>query len=91
MSGPGNAIQCLPAAANAINRVVLNTSTQVFASCYEATLNETIATYCADSMDNRVNVTQQGAMLKNLSKNFQREIKIIIMKKPMVQGFSAFD
>ncbi len=52
-----NVMQCLPVAANASNRCVLNT--QVFASFCEATLNETIAIYCADLMDNWVNVTQQ--------------------------------
>ncbi len=57
MSGPGNVIYCLPVAANASNRCVLNT--QVFASCCEASLNETIAIYCADSMDNWDDVTQQ--------------------------------
>ena len=31
----------------------------MFALCCEASLNETIAIYCADFMDNRVNVTQQ--------------------------------
>jgi hypothetical protein len=55
MSGPGNAIQCLPVAANGSNRGVLNT--QVFVSCCEASLNETITTYCADLMDNQVIVT----------------------------------
>jgi hypothetical protein len=75
MSGPGNAIQCLPVASNASNRGVLNT--KVFASCCEASLNEIIATYCADLMDTRVNVTQQCAVLKTLTKNFQRKIKII--------------
>jgi hypothetical protein len=70
MSGPGNAIQCLPVAANGSNRGVLNT--QVLASCCEASLNETISTYCADLMDYRVIVTQQRAVLKTLSNNFQR-------------------
>ncbi len=51
-------------------------NTQVFASCCGASLNQSIATYCADLMDNRVNVTQQRAVLKTLSKNFKREIKI---------------
>jgi hypothetical protein len=46
-------------------------NTQVFASCCEAIiLNETIAIYSADLMDNLVNVTQQRAVLKTLSKNF---------------------
>ena len=78
VSGPGDAIHCLPVAANASNRGLLNT--QVFASGCEAGLNETIDTYSADLiilMDNRVNVTQQRAVLKILSKNFQREIKTI--------------
>ena len=59
MSVTGSEIQCLlvPVAATASNRYVVNT--QVFASCCEATLNETIAIYCADLMDNRVNVFQQ--------------------------------
>jgi hypothetical protein len=59
MSGPANAIQCQPVAANASNRYVLNI--QVFASCYEASLNEIIAIFCAVLMYtcNRVYVTQQ--------------------------------
>jgi hypothetical protein len=59
MSGPANVIQCLPVGANASNRCVLNI--QVFASCYEASLNETISIFCADLMDtsNRVYVTKQ--------------------------------
>ncbi len=71
MSGPGNVIQCLHVAANGSNRGVLNT--QIFASCHEASLNETITNYCADLMDhdNLVIVTEQPAVLKPLSKNFQ--------------------
>ena len=74
MSGPGNAILCLPVATSASYRGVLNT--KVFASCCETSLNETFATYSALLMDNRVDVTQQRAVLKTLTKNFQREIKI---------------
>ncbi len=64
MSGPGNALLCLPVATDASYRGVLNTN--VFASRSEASLNETFATYCAFFMDNRVNhdVTQQRAVLK---------------------------
>ncbi len=69
MSGPGNVIQCQPVAAKGNNRGVLNT--QVFAWCCEASLDETITTYCADLMDNRVIFTEQRAVLKALSKNFQ--------------------
>ena len=74
MSGPGNAILCLPVAADASYRDGLNI--KVIASCCEANLNETFATYCAFLMDNRVYVTQQRAVLKTLTKNFQREIRI---------------
>ena len=59
--GPANVIQCQPVAANARvrSRYVLNI--QVFTSCYEASLNETIAIFCADLMYtcNLVYVTQQ--------------------------------
>jgi hypothetical protein len=46
--GPANVIQCQPVEANARvrSRYVLNI--QVFTSCYEASLNETIAIFCAD-------------------------------------------
>jgi hypothetical protein len=71
MSGPGNAIQGLPVAANGSNRCVLNT--QVFASCCEASLNETITTYCADLMDsdittdNQVTVTRLAQLTSHIS------------------------
>ena len=76
MSGPGNAILCLPVATSASYRGVLHT--KVFASCCETSLNETFATYSAlfKLMENRVDVTQQRAVLKTLTKNFQRKIKI---------------
>ncbi len=78
MTGPGNALLSLPVATNESYRGVLNTN--VFASRCEASLNETFATYCAFLMDNRVkhDVTQQCAVLKTLTKNFQRDIKSIM-------------
>ena len=73
-SGPRNAAKCFPVASHSRKRGVLNT--QVFALPFEASLNETMASYSSDLMDSRVNVTQR-AVLKTLSKNFQREIKSI--------------
>jgi hypothetical protein len=61
----GNAIQCLPVAANGSNRGVLNT--QVFASCCEASLKETITTYCADLMDDQVIVTRLAQLTSHIS------------------------
>ncbi len=52
-------------------------NSQVFASPFEASLNEIMFTYSSDLMDNRVHVTQQRALIKILSKNFRREIKSI--------------
>jgi hypothetical protein len=49
----------------------------IFANCFDACLHETIATYLADLMDSPLNVTQQRAVLKTLSKSFQREIRAI--------------
>jgi hypothetical protein len=63
-----NVIQCLPIAANASNRCVLNI--QVFASCYEACLNEFTAIFCADLMDTRASF-----------ENFQHKIKTIYDKR----------
>ena len=79
--GPANVIQCQPVAANARvrSRYVLNI--QVFTSCYEASLNETIAIFCADLMYtcNRVYVTQQL-----LFENLQRKIRTIYDKRTYV-------
>ena len=79
--GPANVIQCQPVAANASNRCVLNI--QVFASCYEASLNETIAIFCADLMYtcNLVYVTQQ---LYSRISNTLSDISMI--KEPMFLG-----
>ena len=78
MSGLANVIQCQPVAANASNRCVLNI--QVFSSCYEASLHETIAIFCADLMYtcNRVYVTQQ---LYSRISNARSELSMI--KEPM--------
>ncbi len=53
---------------------------QVFTSCYEASLNETIAIFCADLMYtcNRVNVTQQ---LDSIISKTRSELSMI--KEPM--------
>ena len=79
MSGPANVIQCQPVAANASNRCVLNI--QVFSSCYEASLNETIAIFCADLRScypSRVYFTQQ---LYSKISNARSELSMI--KEPM--------
>ena len=78
--GPANVIQCRPVEANARvrSRYVLNI--QVFTSCYEASLNETIAISCADLMYtcNRVYVIQQ--LYLRIS-NTRSELSMI--KEPM--------
>ena len=78
--GLANVIQCQPVAANARvrSRYVLNI--QVFTSCYEASLNETIAIFCADLMYtcNRVYVTEQ---LYSRISNTRSELFMI--KEPM--------
>ena len=59
--GPANVIQCQPVAANARVRSRYVWNIQVYTSCYEASLNETIAIFCADFVYtcNLVYVTQQ--------------------------------
>ncbi len=44
---------------------VLNT--QVLASCCEASLNETITTYCAELMDGQVIVTRLAQLTSHIS------------------------
>jgi hypothetical protein len=56
-------------------RGVLNT--KIYAAPFEASPNETMATYPADLMDSPLHVTQQRAVLKTLATSFQREIKAI--------------
>ena len=77
--GPANVIQCQPVAANARvrSRYVLNI--QVFTSCYEASLNETIAIFCADLMYtcNRVYVTQLYSRISNTRS------ELFMIKEPM--------
>ncbi len=79
--GPANVIQCQPAAANerASNRYVLNI--QVFACCYEVSLNETIAIFCADLMCtcNR-GLCHSAALFEN----FQHKIRTIYDKRTYV-------
>ena len=81
-SRASNAVPCRPVASKARNRGVLNT--KVFASPFEACLDETMVTFSSELMDSPVNVTQQRAVLKTLSKNFQREIKAIHAEKSYV-------
>jgi hypothetical protein len=50
---------------------------KIYAAPFEASLNETMATYPADLMDSPVHVTQQRAVLKTLATSFQRENKAI--------------
>ena len=77
MSGLANVIQCQPVAANASNRCVLNI--QVYSFCYEASLIETIAIFCADLRScNRVYFTQQ---LYSRISNARSELSMI--KEPM--------
>ena len=78
--GPANVIQCQPVAANARVRSRYVLKIQVFTSCYEASLNETIAIFCADLMYtcNRVYVTQQ---LYSRISNTRSELFMI--KEPM--------
>ena len=78
MSGLANVIQCQPVAADASNRCALNI--QVYSFCYEASLIETIAIFCADLMYtcNRVYVTQQ---LYSRISNTRSELFMI--KEPM--------
>ena len=54
-----------------------NLNTKFFHNTFEASLNETIVTFPEDLMDSGspIAVIQQRAVLKNLSKNFQREVK----------------
>ncbi len=60
-------------------RGVLNA--KIYAAPFEASLNETMASYPADLMDSPVHVTQQRAVLKTLATSFQREIKAIFEKE----------
>jgi hypothetical protein len=85
MSGLANVIQCQPVAANASNRCVLNI--KVFSFCYEASLNETIAIFCADLRScNRVYFTQQ---LYSRISNARSELSMI--KEPMfLSGVRAY-
>ena len=77
MSGLANVIQCQPVAADASNRCVLNI--QVYSFCYEASLIETIAIFCADLRScNRVYFTQQ---LYSRISNARSELSMI--KEPM--------
>ena len=78
--GPANVIQCQPVAANARVSIRYVLNIQVFTSCYEASLNETIAIFCADLMYtcNRVYVTQQ---LYSRFPNARSELSMI--KEPM--------
>ena len=57
------------------SRSILKTS--IFANCFDACLHKTIATNLADLIDSLLKVTQQRAVLKTLSKSFQREIRAI--------------
>ena len=61
------------------SRGVLNA--KIYAAPFEASLNETMATYPADLMDSPLHVTQQRAVLKALANNFQREIKAIFEER----------
>ncbi len=79
--GLANVIQCQwcsqPVAAYASNRCVLNI--QVYSFCYEASLIETIAIFCADLRScNRVYFTQQ---LYSRISNARSELSMI--KEPM--------
>ena len=62
MASDAFAVAYFPDASNARKWGVLNS--QVFASPFEASLNEIMVTYSSDLMDNRVHVTQQRALLK---------------------------
>ena len=57
------------------SRGVLNA--KIFANCFKAILNKTMATYSTDLMDSPLDVTQQKAVFKTVSKAIQREIKAI--------------
>ena len=61
---------------------------QVFASCYEASLNETVAIFCADLMDtsNRVYVTQQ--LYPRISNAISKPSMMLVTEPMFLSGVS---
>jgi hypothetical protein len=53
-----------------------------FERSFQASLDETMATFAIDLLDSPVNTIQQRAVLKVLAKSFQREIKAIYKDDP---------
>ncbi len=53
-----------------------------FESSFNASLDEAMANFSGDMLDSPVNTRQQRAVLKTLSKSFQREIKAIYRDDP---------
>ena len=54
-----------------------------FEACFGASLDETMASYSAEMLDSPVDRIQQRAVLKTLSKTFQREVKAIYEDDPL--------
>ncbi len=59
-----------------------------FQSCFNASYDEAMANFSTDLLDSPVNTREQRAVLKNLSPAFQREIKAIYEKDPVLSQLS---